>query len=302
MVISPYLNKGDKIRIVAPAGKIQKELVLQGVEWLKTIGFKVETGTHVTDERNQFAGSDENRLADMQEALDDRDAKAIICARGGYGSIRLINKLNFTKFKKHPKWLVGFSDITVFHSVFNKLRIASIHGPMLRHFPNPGEEGSESVQHLFQLLKAGHTKAYKTIAGKYNREGNAKAELVGGNLSILYSLMGTHFDLNVKGKILFIEDIGEYLYHTDRMVHSLKMSGKLGGLKGLVVGDFTSMKDNKASFGMNVHEIIADAVNEYNYPVCFGFPAGHNKINLPLVFGRGWELDVTGQSSVLKLT
>lgn len=300
MILPLNLKKGDKIRIVAPAGRIKKEFVLSGVEWLKQQGYNVKLGNHVLKEHYQFAGSDEERLSDMQEALDDKEAKAIICARGGYGSIRIIDKLDFSSFKRYPKWMVGFSDITVFHSVLNNLGVASIHGPMLRHFPKSGEKESESVKSLFSILE-GKKPVYKIENQALNRSGKVEAELVGGNLSIIYSLIGTTYELKVKGKILFIEDIGEHLYHTDRMIHSLKQSGKLGQLAGLIVGDFSKMKDSKNDFGQDVQDIIHEPVKEYNYPVCFGFPAGHDIKNLALAFGKKWELEITKNESTLKM-
>jgi len=292
MIVPPYLKEGDKIRVVAPAGKSKKEFVLPAVEWLRSLGYQAVAGEHVLDDFNQFAGSDEGRLTDLQEALDDSEAKAIICARGGYGTARIADRLDFTAFLKHPKWIAGFSDITVLHNRLNKLGIASIHGPMLRHFPKPGGSISESVKSLFAILK-GEKPVYKTEPATLNRPGKAKAELVGGNLSIIYSLTGTPYGLKTDGKILFIEDIGEYLYHTDRMMHSLKLGGKLEHLTGLVVGGFTKMKDNRTAFGMDAYGIISEAVKDYNYPVCFGFPAGHGKKNLALAFGMEWELKVT---------
>jgi len=300
MIIPPFLKENDKIRIVAPAGKIKKEFVESGVKWLRSQCYNVVLGNHVLDEYNMFAGKDEDRLNDLQEALDDKEAKAIICARGGYGSVRLIGNLNFTRFLEHPKWIVGFSDITVFHNVLNSLGVVSIHGSMLRHFPKPGAKISESVKSLFFVLER-NKPVYETNSDEHNRVGIARGELVGGNLSIVYSLLGTPQELNVKGKILFIEDIGEHLYHTDRMIQSLKQSGKLSQLAGLVVGDFIKMRDNRTAFGMDAYEIISNAVNEYKYPVCFGFPAEHDKRNLALVFGMKWELEVNDFGSSLSI-
>jgi muramoyltetrapeptide carboxypeptidase len=300
MEIPPYLKQGDKIRIVAPAGKIKKEFVQNGKLWLESQGYRVILGDYTLNAHNQFAGRDTSRLQDLQEALDDPETSVILCARGGYGTIRIVDRLNFASFLKHPKWIVGFSDITVLHSQVNKLGVASVHGPMVRHLPKPGGRMSESVQSLFSLLK-GEKQQYKAENHSLNRTGKAEAELIGGNLSILSSLTGTPYKLNFSDKILFIEDIGEYHYHIDRMMHSLKLSGQLSRLAGLVVGGFTRMKDNRKEFGMNACEIISEAVKDYDYPVCFGFPAGHDKKNLALALGVNWKLEVSRKSSVLNM-
>ena len=300
MIFPDYIKKGDLIRIVAPAGKIKKEFVASGVEWLRNEGYEVIVGDHVQDELNNFAGTDEDRLFDLQQALDDPDASAVICARGGYGTIRVIDRIDFSRFLKYPKWVVGFSDITILHNLLNGLEVASVHGPMLRHFPGTGISPSESVQKLFSVLKGGKL-TYVVQHNSFNRSEKTEAELIGGNLSIIYSLLGTPNDLDFTGKILFIEDIGEYLYHIDRMIHSLKYSGAFDKIAGLVVGDFTDMKDSRSDFGMDVYEIITTAVGGYNFPVCFDFPAGHDKKNLPLVFGQTWQLKVSELETVLKM-
>lgn len=300
MIVPPFLKQNDKIRIVAPAGKIKKDFVISSIEWLKNQGFNVILGKHVFDVYNQFAGKDDDRATDLQEALNDPEASMIVCARGGYGTVRVINKLDFSKFLEKPKWLVGFSDITVLHNRLNWLKVASIHEPMLRHFPKPESKISESINSLFSILE-GKKQKYISPKNKLNREGKATAEMVGGNLSIIFSMRGTTDDLDTEGRILFLEDVGEYLYHTDRMIQNLKLGGKLDKLAGLVVGKFSRMKDNSISFGRNAYEIIYDAVSEYSYPVCFGFPAGHNKKNLALAFGMKWELKVSEKESSLKL-
>jgi muramoyltetrapeptide carboxypeptidase len=292
MIIPPYLRENSKIRIVAPAGKVKKESVELGIEWLINMGYEVEVGKHVYDEFNQFAGRDEDRLGDLQQALDDTKTSAIICARGGYGIIRLNDKLDFSGFLKNPKWVVGYSDITVLHNKLNRLNVASIHGAMIRNFPKKNMKVSEKIKSLFFLLEGGKPN-YRIPRNELNRAGKVNAELVGGNLSIIYSLIGTPFDVESNGKILFIEDIDEYLYHIDRMILSLKLAGKLDNLAGLLIGGFTRMKDNTSPFGKNAYEIIADVLKEYNYPVCFGFPAGHGKNNLALALGLNWELEVT---------
>ncbi|SHF41513.1 muramoyltetrapeptide carboxypeptidase [Mariniphaga anaerophila] len=299
MIIPPYLNPGDKIRIVSPAGKVKEEFVLPAVEWLLDKGYRVELGRHVFDSHFQFAGTDQQRLEDLQTALDDSETSAVICSRGGYGTVRIFNKLEYDGLFRHPKWLVGFSDITVLHAGLNRNRMASVHGVMPRYFLNSDGLPGESLQSLMQIL-AGGGASYAVPASAGNRQGQATGELVGGNLSIISGLQGTGYELNTDGKILFLEDINEFLYHVDRMMLQLKLSGKFEKMAGLVLGNFTDMKDNDSPFGKTISEIILEAVAEYDFPVCFDFPAGHEQKNLALVFGKKWELNVTGQESVFK--
>jgi muramoyltetrapeptide carboxypeptidase len=300
MIIPPPIKSRSKIRIVSPAGKTREEHVMPAVEWLEQQGFNVELGKHVFSQHFQFAGTDEQRLNDMQVALDDPDCDAIICSRGGYGTVRIVNKLDFTAFSKKPKWLVGFSDITILHSCFHHLGFATIHGVMPRYFFDSEGNPSESLVSMMKLI-TGEGITYLVDSATSNKKGKAEAEIVGGNLSIITSLQGTAYDLNTDGKILFLEDIDEFLYHTDRMIHQLKLSGKLDKLAGLILGDFTDMKDNESPFGKTVHEIILEAVAEFDYPVCFDFPGGHDKKNLALAFGKKWILDVGNKASTLKL-
>ena len=297
----PPIKPGDKIRIVSPAGKVAEKYVLPAVEWLTRQGYKVELGKHVFDTHFQFAGTDNDRLEDLQTALDDPETAAVICSRGGYGTVRIIDKLDFRRFRKKPKWLVGFSDITILHSAINKLGIATIHGAMPRFFFDDNGQSNENLKTLMELL-TGNQAEYKIEAQPENRAGSCTAGIVGGNLSIMVSLLGTKYEIEPRGKILFIEDIDEYLYHTDRMMHQLKLAGKLDALAGLVVGDFTGMKDNESPFGKTVHEIIAEAVVDYNYPVCYGFPAGHDKRNLALAFEMNWKLEVSEQKAGLRIS
>ncbi|MEN8115856.1 MAG: LD-carboxypeptidase [Bacteroidota bacterium] len=294
------LKQGSKIRIVSPAGKINEKHVLPAVDWLEKQGYKVELGKHVFAQYYPFAGTDEQRIEDLQTAMDDSETDAIICSRGGYGMVRIIDKLDFTQFQENPKWLVGYSDITILHSSLNNLGIETIHGVMPKHFFEKDGNLSENVESLMTILTGGEND-YSIPPTEFDHQGKVKAELVGGNLSIIVSLLGTIFDLDTDGKILFIEDIDEYLYHTDRMMIQLKLAGKLSNLAGLIVGDFTDMKDEESPFGKTVEEIIMEAVSEFDYPVCFGFPAGHDKKNLALTFGREWELNVSEDGSTLKL-
>jgi len=300
MIIPPYLKPDSKIRIVSPAGKIKEERIVPAVKWLKKQGYKVELGKHVFAQHFQFAGTDTQRLEDLQTAFDDPETDAIICSRGGYGTVRIIDKLDFTELKKHPKWLVGFSDVTILHSCLNNLEIATIHGAMPPFFFDEIGDPNENLTSLMDLLE-GKNGNYNFAKNDKNRTGNTNAELVGGNLSIITSLLGTKYELNTDEKILFIEEIDEYLYHIDRMMRQLKLTGKLDKLAGLVVGDFTEIKDNDTPFGQTIEEIILEIVKDYNFPVCFGFPAGHDKKNLALVFGKKWSLSVLHETSTLKM-
>jgi muramoyltetrapeptide carboxypeptidase len=300
MKIPPYIKPGDKIRIVSPAGKVSEKHVFPAVDWLQKQGHKVELGKNVFASHFQFAGTDAERLNDLQTALDDPETAAIICSRGGYGTVRIISQTDFTKFVENPKWLVGFSDITILHSCLNRRGVATIHGVMPQYFFDSDGSPSENLKSLMQLLTGGKA-SYLFNNGEKNRSGKVTGELVGGNLSIISSMQGTPCELKTDGKILFLEDIDEFLYHTDRMIHQLKLSGKLNNLAGLVLGDFTEMKDNESPFGKTIHEIIMDAVQEFDYPVCFGFPAGHDRKNLALAFGLYWELEVLQQNATMEL-
>ncbi len=291
------IKHGDRVRIVSPSGKVKKEKVLPAIGLLRQSGFDVLTGKHIFDTHFQLGGTDEHRLADLQEALDDPDCKAIICSRGGYGSIRIADKINLDKFRENPKWLVGFSDITTLHALLQKEGFCSIHGAMPAYYLKD-DQATESFNQLINALTEQKVPV-EIPAHPFNRTGSSTGQLVGGNLSILYSLMGTPFEPDTDGKILFIEDLSEYLYHLDRMMHSLKLAGKLKKLKGLIVGSFTEMKDNDSPFGQIVEEIIINAVKEYGYPVCFDYPAGHIDQNLPLVFGAEYEMKVDGELATI---
>jgi muramoyltetrapeptide carboxypeptidase len=300
MKIPPFLVPGAKVRIVSPAGKCSEEQIISALNFLKENGYNVVTGNHVLGHYFQFSGTESERLADFQEALDDPEAKVIICSRGGYGTIRLVDQLDFTRFRKHPKWIVGYSDITVLHNRLHLSGYQSVHGIMCRNFLQENVQHSESMQSLIRLLTA-EKPIYNIPVFPINRFGTATALLVGGNLSILYSLIGTPYDLDTAGKILIIEDTGEYLYHIERMMISLRLSGKLKFLSGLIVGQFTDVKDNEEPFGKTVEEIISDSVKDYDYPVCFGFPAGHAQPNLALRLGARYNLKITKKECSLKI-
>lgn len=299
MIRPQTIKPGDKIRIVSPAGKLKPERVLPAVRWLEEQGYQVVLGKHVFSEYFQYAGTDANRLADVQEALNDAECKAIICARGGYGTVRLIDQLDFSGFKKWPKWLVGYSDITVLHLALNNLGYESIHGTMPPFFFDHEGQMNENLKSLLDLLQ-GQESTYRLLSDKKQRIGIAKGELIGGNLSIVTSLIGSDFEINTDGRILFIEDIDEYLYHIDRMMRQLKLAGKLDKLAALVVGDFTEVKDNDDPFGQTVEQIIWEVVKEYDYPICFGLKSGHDDVNLALGFGQKYELNVSAENTTLK--
>ncbi|HEX2607387.1 MAG TPA: LD-carboxypeptidase [Flavisolibacter sp.] len=293
--IPPYLEKGDAVGIVAPAGYMPVEKMQTCIETLDAWGYTVVMGatTHSQSE-NYFSGTDEERLADFQEMLDNKDIKAIICARGGYGMSRIIDRLNFKKFRKHPKWLVGYSDITVLHAhILTRFKIASLHAPMASAYNDGGAE-SAYIQSVRKAL-AGEPADYECAPHPMNRTGEAKGELVGGNLSLLVHLIGTPSDLAVKHKILFIEDVGEYLYTIDRMILQLKRAGKLDKLEGLIIGGFTDIKDTDRPFGKSVYELIREHVKEFDYPVCYQFPVSHERENYALKIGGHYKLDVTDE-------
>lgn len=297
MIIPPYLKKDDTIGMVCPAGYMPLEKIQTAINVLQQWGYQVKVGKTVGgSSQNYFSGSDEERLHDLQEMMDDKNIKAIFCARGGYGTGRIIETLNFKKFLKNPKWIIGFSDITVLHShLFSNYKIASLHAPMAAAFNErcqaPASYQTTYVQSLQKALR-GEKATYMSDPHPFNRKGTAKGILVGGNLSLLAHLTGTSSDINTKNKILFIEDISEYIYNVDRMMYQLKRSGKLKNLAGLIVGKFTEMKDTDRTFGQTAEEVIRDTVKEFDYPVCFNFPVSHEKENYALKIGVKYKLQV----------
>jgi muramoyltetrapeptide carboxypeptidase len=265
------------------------------VEW----GFQILPGKTLGLQFNYFSGTDEQRLADLQHMLDDDDVRAIFCARGGYGMGRIIQKINFRKFIKRPKWIIGFSDITVLQShLLARYKIASLHAPMASAF-NDGEQNNPYIQSLRAAL-LGQKGNYVLPGEPSNKEGKASGILAGGNLSLLAHLTGTSSAINTRNKILFIEDVGEYIYNVDRMMYQLKRSGALQYLNGLVVGKFTEMKDTTIPFGQDAETVIADVIREYDYPVCFNFPVSHSKENYALKIGAEYELSVSLPATVLQ--
>jgi muramoyltetrapeptide carboxypeptidase len=299
MITPAYLNKGDKIGIAATARKIIEIEILPAVKKLEEWGLEVVTGKNLFKQYNQFAGTDEERTEDLQNLLDDSSIKAIICARGGYGTVRIIDKLDFTKFKNKPKWIVGYSDATVLHShIHTNFGIETLHAvmPFNREFWE--DNSGMSLESLRKAL-FGEKLSYNISASQLSIQGESSGILTGGNLSILYSLCGSNSDINTEGKILFVEDIDEYLYHIDRMMMNLKRTGKLSKVAGLIVGGMSEMKDNTVPYGKTAEEIILETVKDYDYPVCFGFPAGHTNQNYALILGKEVKLTIKNLTATL---
>jgi muramoyltetrapeptide carboxypeptidase len=295
-ITTPYLKKGDKIAITCPAKKLPTPMT-DAIDLLRSWGLEVILGETVTASYHQFAGNDDLRARDMQRFLDDDSIKAIIAARGGYGTVRMIDKLDFSHFAKHPKWVVGFSDITVLHThIHANYGVQTIHGQM----PVNIKDGSAQSLETLRMALFGEEVTYEFKSHSINSPGQASGQLIGGNLSLLVAVSGSVSDMDYDGKILFIEDVGEYLYSIDRMMYNLKRAGKLTNIAGLIVGGFTEIKDNDIPFGQTVEEIIMAIVSEYDYPVCFDFPAGHIPDNRALVFGRTLNLSVNQHFTTAK--
>jgi len=295
MVQTPFLKAGDKIAITCPAKKLAAPMT-DAITLLQSWGLEVILGETVDASYHQFAGDDELRAKDMQRFIDNDSIKAIIAARGGYGTIRIIDKLDFSSFTTKPKWVIGFSDITIIHAHLEaNYGVQSIHGQMPVNIPDA------SAHSLKTLKKAlfGEELHYTIHPNNLNRDGNATATLIGGNLSLLIAIQGSVSDMDYTGKILFIEDVGEYLYAIDRMIRALDRAGKLKNLAGLIVGGFTEIKDNDIPFGQTVPEIIMEIVKNYNYPVCFDFPAGHIPDNNSLILGSKVNLSVQNKQGTV---
>ncbi len=290
MIVPPYLQQGDTVALVAPAKKINPESIQKAKDILQKWGLKVWTGKHAQNEHFWFAGTDAERTQDMQEALNNPEIKAIIALRGGYGTSRIITNLDFTLFQKHPKWIVGFSDITILHAKISQFDIASIHATMPILFDE--ENDPKSLETLKKAL-FGTLNTYTVSSHPKNRLGTAKGILAGGNLALLNVAVGTDYDLDTRNKILFLEDIDEYAYNLDRMLIHLKHAGKLDKLAGLIIGYFTDVKESEEKFfGKEAYQIIEEVVDEYDYPVCYGFPAGHELNNYSLYLNRKAILEV----------
>lgn len=293
MKIPPYLTKGDTVAIVATARKIEAQHLQPAIDLLKSWGLNVVLGKTIGKENNQLAGADWQRATDFQEMIDDSSIKAVWCAKGGYGTVRMIDRVKFDNFKKHPKWIIGFSDATVLHSHINNMDIATIHGIMCVSTLHATSEAKETLRKaLF-----GEKLEYNIEPHEFNKAGKATGELVGGNLSVLYSIVGSESEVDYKGKIFFIEDLDEYLYHIDRMMMNLKRNGYFKNVKGIIIGGMTKMNDNDIPWGHDALEIIKDITKDYNIPICFNFPAGHMKDNRALIMGKEITLEVTAKGT-----
>ncbi|MFD1768562.1 S66 peptidase family protein [Sphingobacterium suaedae] len=299
MKIPDFLKKGDKVAIVCPASYMKGTVDL-AIDVLTTWGLHVQAGETVTAQFHQFAGTDDQRTRDLQWTLDNPDIKAVFAARGGYGTVRIIDKLDFRAFKKRPKWLVGFSDITVLHShLHHRLGVASIHGQMPKSFEDSTQEALLSLQNALFGKEMNYTYMQNSFP---NRAGTGEGELIGGNLAILHSILSSPSDGKYDGKILFLEDVGESHYNIDRMLWTLKRAKKLDKLNGLIVGGFTSLKDSDPPFGQRFEEIIMDKVHDFPYPVCFNYPAGHIENNHSLILGKRVKLTVKNEETSIEYT
>jgi muramoyltetrapeptide carboxypeptidase len=300
LITPPYLKKGDTIAIVAPAGilKNRQATILKSKKLVESWGLKVVLGKNIYNNGNHFSGTDAERTKDFQEALDNQNIKAIWSARGGYGSVRILDKLDYSTFKKHPKWIIGYSDITAFHNHIYNLGFETIHGMMPTSLEEKPEEIIKTIA-SFKKSLFGEKLSYSITSTKYNRNGSVKGEIIGGNLAILTSMLGSKSQLNTDGKILFIEEIGEYKYSIDRMLQSLKRAGYFANVKAVIIGNMSSIKKNSTKWGSSIEQLILEVVPE-NIPVLFDFPAGHEADNRAMIFGRNVELTIGNtESSVI---
>lgn len=300
-IIPPYLKPGDTIGITCPAGYIMYEDIKPAILQMESWGFKIKPGNTVGKRDFSFGGNDADRAQDMQEMLDDPTIKAIMCARGGYGSVRIVDQLDFTKFVQRPKWIIGFSDVTVLHGHLNRnYNIASIHSKMCNSFPDDWSKAEPiQIDTILSIQKAltGTPMQYTTMPSAFNRTGTAAGQLVGGNLKTIESLAGSNSDLQTDGRILFVEDTGEYGYSIDRMFWNLKRTGKLSRLSALIVGGFKIKPDDPGEeFGRTLYDIVWEKIKTYPYPVCFDFPVGHQRNNYALKCGVHHQLTVEKES------
>lgn len=300
LVRPPYLKAGDTVAIVAPSGvlKNRNAEIQNAQDLLASWGLHTVLGTHLYSDSNHFAGTDAERCADFQQAMDDPTISAIWAARGGYGTVRILDKLDYTKYKKKPKWVIGYSDITALHSQLHNEGFESIHAIMAAGITKDLKNMEETVA-TFKDAIFGKPLAYTLDGSEYNKVGTASGQLVGGNLTLLHTMLGSKTSIDVSGKILFIEEIGEYAYHIDRMLQSLKRAGYFDNCKGVIVGDFSKMRENTTPWGSSVEQLILDALSEYDFPIAFKMPAGHEDDNRAMIFGRNIELKVTKIESVI---
>lgn len=309
LIFPPFLQTGDRVVILSPSGKIDKSFLKGAKERLASWGLDVIVTAHADGSNGKYAGTIRQRLEDLQRALDNEKAKAILCSRGGYGAVHLVDKLDFTRFRQYPKWLIGFSDITVLHNLLQKNGFASLHAPMARHLTVEPEDDF-CTQMLKDILFGQFTPqkdvastlhtafSYTCASHKLNHAGTSQGVLRGGNLAVFYGLRGTPYDIPPEGSILFIEDVGERPHAIERMIYNLKLGGMLEKLSGLIIGQFTEYEEDR-SLGKDVYGAIADLVKEYNYPICFNFPVGHVSMNVPLINGARVSLEVNKKESKL---
>ena len=286
--LPPFLQKGDKVVIISPSSKIDKQFLKGAKKRIESWGLKVAIGKHAGGSSGRYAGTVKQRLSDLQDAMNDPKVKAIFCSRGGYGVVHLIDKIDFTAFREHPKWLLGFSDITALHNLFQKNGYASLHSLMARHLTVEPED-----------ILFGNLPAYTCEKHKLNKQGTAQGTLRGGNMAVAYGLRGTPYDLPAEGTVLFIEDVSERPHAIERMMYNLKLGGVLEKLSGLIIGQFTEYEED-CSLGKELYAALADLVKEYDYPVCFNFPVGHVTYNLPLINGAKVEFTVGKKNVELK--
>lgn len=290
-----YLKKGDTVGIICTARSFSSDDAQEAIRLFESWGLHIELGSTIDVNVNQLGGTDEQRAADLQQMLDNPNIKAIWIARGGYGTVRIIDKIDFTAFLENPKWLIGFSDITVLHNHIHNLGVATLHAIMPYSVPRASNEAKETLKNA--LFNNDYSFCFPTNAS--NKIGTAEGLLVGGNLSIIYSLLGSKSSLNTHGKILYLEDLDEYLYHIDRMFYNLKRNGYFDHLAGLIIGGMTDMHDNQIPFGYDVKQIVLDICKEYHFPICFDFPAGHISDNRALKLGTKVGFEVTTENTFL---
>ncbi|WP_084647847.1 S66 peptidase family protein [Flaviramulus basaltis] len=300
LIQPPYLKAGDTVAIVAPSGVLKNRTteVEQAKDLLKSWGLHAVVGKHVFSQANHFAGTDDERCEDFQNALDDPKISAIWCARGGYGTVRILDKLNYTKFKQNPKWLIGYSDITALHNQIHNNGVESIHAMMCTSLQDDMSTIEETVS-TFKDAIFGKSLSYTLEGSDYNKIGTASGQLVGGNLTMLHTMLGSKTSINTSGKILFIEEIGEYKYHIDRMLQSLKRAGYFDNCKGVIIGDMSKMRTNTTLWGTSIEQLVLDALADYNFPIAFNMHAGHEKDNRAMMLGRTIDLTVAKDKSTI---